>query len=89
MYLPKPKEREGKIQFTTKQKRDQLQRKFLEQHGRCYYCGGWMTRIAGDMRCATRDHLLPQPAGCTKDDSDSNVVVACWRCNYVKGSKRS
>ncbi len=84
----KPSEIEGRAQLTDKQKRAQLDRKFNEQIGLCWYCAEIMNRLSGDMRQATRDHVKPQPRSCSKDDSDSNIVICCWRCNTEKGSQR-
>lgn len=88
MELLKPYQIEGRTQLTKARQKAQLERKIIEQDGRCYYCGGVMNRIPGDMRCATRDHLKPQPMGCAKDDRDENIVASCWADNYKKGSKR-
>ena len=85
MYLPKPKEREGKVTLKAKDQRAQLLRKITEQHGLCYWC---KVPLGAGLRYPTRDHVQPQPAGCAKDDRDSNVVAACWSCNFQKGSKR-
>jgi len=59
----------------------------------CHYCGrkplkiiSWdessrmshYARLASNQ--ATADHMVPRSQG--GDDSDSNMVVACYRCNY-------
>ena len=89
MYFAKPKELEGRtLVLSEKQKREQLERKCHAQRGQCYWCGIAMTRDFGHLRTATRDHLKPQPMGCAKDERDSNIVAACWYCNYQKGSRR-
>ena len=38
-------------------------------------------RLASDQ--ATADHVVPRSKG--GDDLDSNLVVACFKCNYKKG----
>lgn len=86
--LLKPWQREGRVRLTKREQKAQLDRKIQEQHGRCHYCNRPMNRIPGDMRCATRDHVIPQPAGCFKDDRDFNIVAACFACNSAKGSRR-
>lgn len=63
----------------------------------CHYCGrkpleimSWeessrmshYARLASNQ--ATADHVVPRSKG--GDDSDSNLVVACFKCNYEKGS---
>lgn len=86
--FPKPSEIEKRVQLSKVGQREQLNRKFVEQDGLCAICGCRMNRIYGDMRCATRDHITPQPAGCKKDDSENNIQIVCWKCNYEKGSRR-
>jgi len=89
LAFPKPYQKEGRERLTESQKRLQLERHIREQNNLCWYCKRPMNRIPDDMRCATRDHIVPQPAGCFKDDRDINIVAACWECNCVKkGSRR-
>ena len=64
----------------------------------CNYCGrkpleimSWeessrmshYARLASNQ--ATADHVVPRSKG--GDDSDSNLVVACFKCNYEKGDR--
>lgn len=64
----------------------------------CHYCGrkpleimSWeessrmshYARLASNQ--ATADHVVPRSKG--GDDSDSNLVVACFKCNYEKGDR--
>jgi hypothetical protein len=46
----------------------------------CGYCGVSEDDIGGDL---TVDHFVPVAAG--GDDSDDNLVYACFRCNLFKG----
>lgn len=50
----------------------------------CTYCGLHPLEIGGDdfRTNATRDHIYPQSKGGT--DDDSNLTVACHRCNGGK-----
>lgn len=50
-------------------------------HGCCGYCGVSDTNSAGAL---TVDHYLPVSAG--GDDSDENLVYACFRCNTFKAA---
>jgi len=45
---------------------------------RCVYCSVWSQR-------PTTDHVIPLGQG--GDDSDSNKVIACRRCNAAKGCR--
>jgi hypothetical protein len=47
---------------------------------RCGYCGVSETQSGGEL---TIDHFIPVSAA--GDDSDDNLVYACFRCNLYKG----
>ena len=47
---------------------------------RCGYCGVTVEDVGGDL---TVEHYVPAAAG--GDDSDDNLVYACFRCNLFKG----
>ena len=47
----------------------------------CGYCGISETDAGGEL---TIDHFHPQSRG--GDDSDDNLVYACYRCNQYKGA---
>lgn len=51
----------------------------VEQEGCCRYCGG---ELAGGFHV---DHVVPRIQG--GDDSESNLVLACPRCNISKGGR--
>ena len=44
---------------------------------RCQYCGGFDNLVL--------DHVNPVSQG--GDDSDENLVTACWECNSTKGGR--
>ena len=48
-------------------------------HAQCGYCGVHEDDIGGEL---TVDHFVPVSAG--GDDSDDNLVYACFRCNLFK-----
>lgn len=48
--------------------------------GKCQYC---LKEIPYSV--ATRDHVIPRSKG--GDNSDSNIVLSCKKCNLRKGSK--
>jgi len=52
----------------------------------CQYCGwsGGKGFSSWFVACLSIDHIMPQSAGGTNDDS--NLVVACHACNLYKGS---
>lgn len=52
-----------------------------KQGDKCYYCG---CAFAPDNYSSTIDHVKPKIEGGTNDIS--NLVAACIRCNYHKGS---
>lgn len=73
---------------------DQLERKWMEQRGVCFYCGAqtWLTisvtredRMSRHRRQqrATREHLVRRADG--GSDDDSNIVMACDGCNSSRG----
>ena len=87
--FPKPSEIEKRVKLTTREKTAQLDRKVREQHNRCFYCEEPMTRSPFHLNTATRDHVTPRGmGGGSLDDSDSNIVAACAKCNGEKGSQR-
>lgn len=54
---------------------------------RCWYCGGTVSlapRAAHTASAATIDHQHPRDLG--GDDSDENLVIACFACNSRKGT---
>lgn len=55
-------------------------RLYDEQKGRCWYCGKSVARER-----ATLDHIVPRSRGGT--DCNANLVMACRRCNRMKGNK--
>ena len=63
----------------------QTVKRFAEERGgRCYYCGRMTTTI--DMHsdlAATRDHLVPKSRGGAL--LPRNLVLACRRCNELRG----
>ena len=58
-------------------KHDQVR---AQWRARCGYCGVSEEDAGGDL---TVDHFVPVGAG--GDDSDDNLVYACFRCNLFKG----
>lgn len=57
-------------------KHEDVRRRF---DGRCAYCGIAEVESGGEL---TVDHFHPQSAG--GDDTDDNLVYACFRCNLFK-----
>lgn len=55
---------------------------FEKQDGLCAYCDEPMSGFGG--RMASFDHVVPECAGGASDES--NLVLACWQCNRLKGS---
>jgi HNH endonuclease len=58
-------------------KHEQVRRRY---NYRCGYCGVSEADTGGEL---TVDHYVPVSAG--RDDSDDNLVYACFRCNMHKG----
>jgi 5-methylcytosine-specific restriction endonuclease McrA len=66
-------------------------RRLTEQGGRCYYCRRLMTTthvhregVAPPLDRVTWDHKIPLSMG--GKNKLSNKVLACLRCNQLKGS---
>ena len=55
-------------------------RLYRREGGRCAYCG-----MQIDLKEATMDHILPRCKG--GEDSWTNLVLACRRCNLRKGGR--
>ena len=83
------------------QHNEQFLRRQLARHGVlvCHYCKRQPLKIFSweessrmshyerlDSNQATADHVVPRSKG--GDDSDSNLVVACYKCNYNKGDSQ-
>lgn len=54
----------------------------------CFYCGIKVVKPRGEKpksNWATVDHVIPRSKGGTR--SDDNSVLACYRCNTLKGNK--
>ena len=56
--------------------------------GRCSYCrcATLLDAHPSDDRAATRDHVIPLSSGHYKRNKPKNQVLACRRCNSLKGS---
>ena len=73
----------------TKPSKQQVQRLWATQGGKCFYCGAKFTKEF----TYTIDHFVPKSRsgkGRFKDldiDSEDNKVLACGPCNYRKASK--
>ncbi len=54
------------------------------QGGRCFYCGvpTELNASCSSDRLATLDHRIPRSAG---GGRGANLVIACLRCNQLKG----
>lgn len=63
---------------------ESLRRLIREHDGKCHYCGRDVTKKGDGSRLATRDHIVPQSEGGTLHPD--NLVLACKRCNNVRGS---
>lgn len=83
-----PKPSAGKVTLTPAQRKVKREKLFREQKGRCCYCECRMTLEPFLMNSCTLEHIVPEPAGCAKNDADSNLKAACFACNANKGSKR-
>lgn len=64
----------------------QRKRRALVERGgyECFYCKGPIAARTGRANSATRDHVVPRSRG--GGNGRDNIVVACWRCNQVKGN---
>lgn len=64
-------------------------RQVFDRHGgECSYCGVatvFSASRAFDPRLGTVDHVIPWEKG--GNHTWENVVLACWRCNCLKGTK--
>ena len=63
---------------------ESLRRLIREHGGKCHYCGRDVTKKRDGSRLATRDHIVPQSEGGTL--RPNNLVLACKRCNNIRGS---
>ncbi len=69
--------------------RDRLKRRIYAKNPDCHWCGRRMRIVAlvrgaradGDM--ATFEHIVPECRGGVRDES--NMVLACFRCNGLRG----
>ena len=88
--FPKPKDLEGKVTLTAKQRSELLDAFCEKQQTKCCRCRCEMIREAGHMNTATLGHRRPEPMGARKRDNPDNIEGAlCWKCNYEQGSKRT
>lgn len=76
----------------TKSRRNRLRRRWGETNGCCEYCGKttWLledhkpgTQKPPKCDMATYDHILPRGKG--GGEHPSNMVLACYRCNHLRG----
>lgn len=86
--FPKPHQAEGKVTLSPKERAKKRVELYYKQRGICADCGGTMTLQHDRMDSCTLDHIIPEPAGCPKNDADSNLRDVCFQCNSNKGSKR-
>lgn len=87
--FPKPCEVEDIVTLTTAQRAHKRQELFHKQRGKCAECGRQMSQEYDRMDSCTLGHIVIQPMGHKKNDSDSNLQAECWTCNVKKGSRRS
>lgn len=66
--------------WSTKKKQRVKRSKYTEQNGQCYYCGKLI--LLDEM---TFDHRIPKSKG--GKGGSYNIVLACGRCNRLKGNK--
>lgn len=59
-----------------------LRRALLASDPHCAYCGDELT-----LRNSSIDHIVPRAAGGSSEQS--NIVLACRRCNFRKADLRS
>jgi len=63
-------------------RKHQLVKLFNEQAGKCAYCGDDMTLALGNLKTATREHIIPKSV--IKIGDKFNMVAACQECNSLK-----
>lgn len=86
---PKPRDKEGRVTLSAKERRALLDEFCAKQNMRCVTCNCRMTREPDQMNTASLGHKDPQPAGCRKRDNPDNIIGAqCIRCNFIRGSRR-
>ena len=61
-----------------------LKRLMRKHNGQCHYCRRHVVKDNDGSNMATRDHVLPQSQGGSY--RVENLVLACKRCNNVRGS---
>lgn len=62
-------------------------RLYDKQEGRCAYCKRAVNLLGRGKRQAILEHRIPRFAG--GEDRESNVVLACYECDVLKGSLTS
>jgi len=86
--LLKPYQLEGRITLSPRERAKKRVQFYYAQRGLCADCSKGMSLQPDRMDSCTLDHIVPQPAGCKKDDRDDNLRAVCFECNAKKGSKR-
>lgn len=64
-------------------RRDKRLAIYLRDQYRCVYCNRNLATVTAKLR--TLDHIVPVTRG--GDNSETNLVTACKRCNDSKGNK--
>jgi len=62
-----------------------LVKMFNDQSGICAYCKVEMTLSLGYNHTATKDHIVPRAH--KGSNHKSNLIAACYKCNYAKADK--
>jgi hypothetical protein len=77
-----------------KQRREQLERLFAEQHGRCHWCNAVMVLLPkgynqkeNPRNRATVDHLDDRWSPRRGTFNERRHVAACWQCNNKRGAE--
>lgn len=87
--FPKPHEVDKIETKTPKEKLSHRVFLYALQNGICACgCGRKMSLALDLMSTCTLDHIMPNKAGCRKQDANWNLRALRFDCNAKKGSKR-
>lgn len=82
------------LKRSSQRRKQLLDKLYTKQHGKCHWCA---VKMSKDTRgndninetTATFDHIVPRSAPHFGSEKESNITLACYKCNSSRGNQLS